>query len=324
MSSSVQQTNGYDIIGDIHGHADALKALLQSMDYRETGGAWRHPERTAVFVGDFIDRGPKQIETVDIVRRMIDAGSARAVMGNHEFNAIAWFLEDPENPGRHLRPHTDKNFKQHERFLAEVIGTPLHRELVDWFMSLPLWLELDGIRIVHACWHDPLIDYLRTRLTKGNVLTMELVAEASRKPQASEGARPDAPNMHNAIEIILKGLEIKLPDGHVFHDKDGHERRHVRTKWWNPDAATYKATALNLTEQQRAELPDTPIPDHARFWKGEGYPVLVGHYWFSGRPEVETDKVAVLDYSIARGGKLVAYRWNGETSLDEELLHWVG
>jgi hypothetical protein len=185
-----------------------LKALLESMDYRETGGAWRHSERTAVFVGDFIDRGPKQVETVDIVRRMIDAGSAKAVMGNHEFNAIAWFLEDLEKPGKHLRPHNDKNFKQHERFLAEVIGTSLHRELVDWFMSLPLWLELDGIRIVHACWHDSLISYLRGQLAEGNLLNEELVVKASCKPQASEGARPDGCNMHNAVEIILKGLEI--------------------------------------------------------------------------------------------------------------------
>lgn len=51
MASGRNDTN-YDIIGDIHGHADALAALLQSMGYRETGGAWRQPERQAIFVGD--------------------------------------------------------------------------------------------------------------------------------------------------------------------------------------------------------------------------------------------------------------------------------
>jgi len=47
----------YDIIGDIHGHAGALCVLLKDMGYQEHGGVWRHAERKAVFVGDFIDRG---------------------------------------------------------------------------------------------------------------------------------------------------------------------------------------------------------------------------------------------------------------------------
>ena len=89
----------YDIIGDIHGHADALKALLSDLGYAERERVWRHPDRQAVFLGDFIDRGPKQVETVGIVRRMVDAGAAQAVMGNHELNAIAWFTKDPSNPG---------------------------------------------------------------------------------------------------------------------------------------------------------------------------------------------------------------------------------
>ncbi len=67
----------YDLIGDIHGHADELVALLAKMGYRETGGAWRHPERTAVFVGDFIDRGPKILETLKIVRPMLEEESAQ-------------------------------------------------------------------------------------------------------------------------------------------------------------------------------------------------------------------------------------------------------
>jgi hypothetical protein len=132
----------YDIIGDIHGHADALKALLADLGYREQGGAWRHPDRQAIFVGDFIDRGPKQIETVTLVRSMIDAGSAQATMGNHELNAIAWFLPDDANPGDYLRPHHspkygDKNFLQHKAFIDAVGGTPQHKAIVDWFLTLP-------------------------------------------------------------------------------------------------------------------------------------------------------------------------------------------
>ncbi len=88
----------YDIIGDIHGHADHLAGLLRLMDYAEIGGVWRHHERMAIFVGDFIDRGPRQLESVRTVRRMVEAGSALAVMGNHEFNAIAWWEPLPAHP----------------------------------------------------------------------------------------------------------------------------------------------------------------------------------------------------------------------------------
>ena len=54
----------YDIIGDIHGHADALERLLQKLGYTRKFGIYSHAEkRKVVFVGDFIDRGPKIRET---------------------------------------------------------------------------------------------------------------------------------------------------------------------------------------------------------------------------------------------------------------------
>lgn len=91
--------DGYDVIGDVHGYADELELLLRDLGYRERGGAWRHPSRTAVFVGDLVDRGPRQVDTVSIVRPMVDAGTARAVMGDHEYNAIVWTIADPDNSG---------------------------------------------------------------------------------------------------------------------------------------------------------------------------------------------------------------------------------
>jgi hypothetical protein len=95
----------YDIIGDIDGQADKLEALLRTLGYRDTVGAWRHQERQAIFVGDFLDRGPAQVRSIDIVRRMVDAGAALAVMGNHELNAIAWHTPDSRRSGDFLRSH---------------------------------------------------------------------------------------------------------------------------------------------------------------------------------------------------------------------------
>ena len=86
---------GYDIIGDIHGHHRTLEALLGQLGYIVSDGVWRHSSRQIIFLGDFIDRGPGQQETLAIVRPMVDQSAALAVMGNHEFNAIAWATIDP-------------------------------------------------------------------------------------------------------------------------------------------------------------------------------------------------------------------------------------
>ncbi|MDQ1319965.1 MAG: hypothetical protein QG655_1208, partial [Actinomycetota bacterium] len=85
----------YDVIGDVHGCATKLRVLLEQMGYRERHGVYEHPERTAVFVGDLIDRGPEHLEVLSLVKAMADAGTARVAMGNHEFNAICYATPDP-------------------------------------------------------------------------------------------------------------------------------------------------------------------------------------------------------------------------------------
>ena len=107
---------GYDIIGDIHGHARTLEALLETLGYDLVEGVYRHPTRKVVFLGDFIDRGPSQRGVIRIVRPMIDGGHALAVMGNHEFNAIAYAT--PRAGGGFFREHNARNYQQHKIFLA--------------------------------------------------------------------------------------------------------------------------------------------------------------------------------------------------------------
>ena len=62
---------GYDILGDIHGYGDELIALLQQLNYRQDGeGIYFHPEHTAIFVGDFIDRGTQNKKVLSTVMPM--------------------------------------------------------------------------------------------------------------------------------------------------------------------------------------------------------------------------------------------------------------
>lgn len=318
----------FDIIGDIHGHADALKTLLSNMGYRKSQGAWRHPDRQAIFVGDFIDRGPNQLETVDLVRRMVDVGSAQAILGNHELNAIAWYLPDPELPGDYLRSHFspkygEKNYRQHAAFLNEITEPSLHKNLIDWFLTLPLWLDLDNIRVVHACWHSSYMDFLKPLLAEGNRLTEDLMIEATREPsEVSEKDNPE-PSVFKAVEALTKGIEIPLPQPHIFQDKDGLQRNRVRIRWWDKNATTFRQSAM-LSESENQTLPELPIPEHVRLGYEEDKPLFVGHYWLDGNPETLSDRVACVDYSVAKGGKLVAYRWQGESVLTKHNFHYDG
>jgi len=100
-----------DIIGDIHGHADKLEELLLKLGYNNNHGTYSHPNRKVLFLGDYIDRGPKIRETLQIVKAMVDSENAIAIMGNHEYNAVCFHFQETE--GGHLRKHLIKNIIQH-------------------------------------------------------------------------------------------------------------------------------------------------------------------------------------------------------------------
>jgi hypothetical protein len=312
---------GYDIIGDIHGQADKLEALLTRMGYRNTAGCWKHADRQAIFVGDFIDRGTDQMRTVNLARRMVEEGAALTIMGNHEFNAIAWHTS---NAGEYLRPHqspNDKNRKQHAAFLAEVEhDASLHQEIIDWFFTLPLWLDLPELRVVHACWHEPFMEYLGPRLIKGRSLSLQLMIEATDESVEKDNAKA---SVFKAVEALTKGIEAPLPDGHFFLDKDGIRRKNVRVRWWDEAATTYPTAAI-MPEENRKVLPDQAIPEHARIKVIQDRPVFFGHYWMTGTPAPLSRNAACVDYSAGNGGALVAYRWDGETLLDAANFAWVG
>lgn len=308
----------YDIIGDIHGQAGKLEALLRKMGYRETKEGWRHPNRQVIFVGDFIDRGPHQLHTLNIVRNMVESGAALAVMGNHELNAIAWHTPHPEKEGEYLRNRFnekgEKNRRQHARFLEEIEHLPdLHHEMVEWFFSLPLWLELPGIRVVHACWHSEYIALLESTLHEGNRLNAALLPVATIPPKEEEQS-PSGLTVYDAVQTLLRGPDVALPYGLFFLDKDGTERRRLRIRWWDCLNTTYAGLGI-LPRDVNVLLPDEPIQDHVCPIIPTDKPIFFGHYWMTGTPRLQADHMACLDYSAGKGGPLVAYRWDGEAKL---------
>ena len=300
---------GYDIIGDIHGCNLTLVKLLTELGYQQgADGIYKHTERKAILLGDFIDRGPGQREVISIVKAMIDAGSALSVMGNHEFNAIAYATRDRVS-GKHLRPHNKKNRKQHQVFLkAYEDDATSKKTAIEWFKSLPLWLDLDDIKIVHACWDKKEIENIKKIQNGSSYLSDDLLHASCQKGNWQ----------YNAIETILKGKEITLPEGQNFSDKDGNVRHEIRVCWWDQSARTYQEAFMG-PEHARTYIPNDEITgDHLIGYTHEEPPVFLGHYWLEGEPEPLADNIACTDYSVAKpGGKLVAYRWDGEKVLDK-------
>ncbi|PHQ33182.1 metallophosphoesterase [Rhodopirellula bahusiensis] len=303
----------YDIIGDVHGHADELVRLLLELGYQRHGQGFRHADRMVLFVGDLIDRGPSISDVIRIARSMVDAGDARVVMGNHEFNAIAFHTAVPGTENQWYREHSEKNRKQHQATLDQLPT----RELVDavaWFRTLPVALELDGLRVVHAAWIEAGIGVISSSLDKFGQFTPAFLTEALRTGSG----------LHTAVEDVLKGPELTLPAGHKIVDKSGHVRNTVRMKWYEPPAGrTYRGYHFGSDD-----VPDLAI-DPSTVEGLVGYPVdappvLVGHYWLTGTPVPLSVNVACTDYSVAKNGKLVAYRWDGETALSAQKFHWVG
>lgn len=142
----------FDIIGDVHGCAGELESLLAQLGY---GVAWKGQHgahsvavsppsgRRAIFVGDFVDRGPRAPDVLRIIMSMVESGAAFAVPGNHDVKFVRWL------DGRDVKPTHGL-----DRTIAQFDPEPQHfRETVRRFIQeLPtyLWLDGGGLAVAHA------------------------------------------------------------------------------------------------------------------------------------------------------------------------------
>ena len=246
---------------------------------------------------------------------MIEQGKALAVMGNHELNALAYPTEDAEAPGEYLRRHSPKNEKQHRQTLEQLRPAEL-AEYLAWFRTLPMWLDLDGLRVVHACWDERAVATVAAALDGRHILTTAFLQSACKKHGALFGP----------VEVVTKGKEFALPDGVSFLDGDGSVRTEIRMRWYLPPCGqTYRTYALQADEVA-CDLPlELSVIEHAAPYPTDAKPVFFGHYWLSApRPEILADNVACLDYGGAKRELLCAYRWQGEPKLTNDHFVWVG
>ncbi len=153
----------FDVVGDVHGCIDELRALLQLLGYAPWGAGYRHPDgRRVVFVGDLVDRGPSSVQVMEVALAMLAAETALLVVGNHDNKFMRWLLGRPVRVARHGLGLT----------IAEVEGLPAEQRTDLWRRSLhvlrraPGYLLLDAGRLVvtHAGILDGMLGHWNRRI----------------------------------------------------------------------------------------------------------------------------------------------------------------
>ncbi|SUQ57291.1 diadenosine tetraphosphatase [Raoultella terrigena] len=286
MPASGQTKSRKIFIGDIHGQYGKLSALLAHLRSRE-----ERDRSLLIFVGDLIDNQPgshiDHPSVLEQVRGEVAAGRAICLMGNHEFNAVGWLMRHPQT-AQPLRPHTANNRRQHQAFLNDVTeDSAQHLLWVEWFKTLPLFVDFGDIRAVHACWDERAIARLRPWLDEENRLKPESWVHAFDKQHV----------LFHLLETILKGPELALPAGYSFEDKTRIERRHIRIRWWLNEATTYRQIA-QVQPEMVSSIPDIALEKSA--YVLPEVPVVVGHYTLSGEPAALSERVVCVDYNAAK------------------------
>lgn len=317
LAHALPPASGYDLIGDVHGCAHTLERLLVLLGYRESDGVWQHPERKVIFLGDIVDRGPRIRESLRLVYNMVQAGQALMIMGNHEHNALTYCTRAPEGFGSEfLRAHTPRHNRLIKETLQQFEYYPEEwAKYLAWFKTLPLFLEHEQFRVVHASWNPSLIRRLQQDYGQ-NALTDELLLESV--VQGSFG--------FTLMEQLTRGTNMKLPEGVEIHSGDGFTRRTFRTHFWAENPQTYGDVVFQ-PDNLPGDLEDRLLTDeektHLNHYGKQERPIFIGHYWCEGVPALVTPNIACLDYSAVKYGKLVCYRYSGESQLDANHFVWV-
>jgi hypothetical protein len=175
------------VIGDIHGCADELQALLDRAGLSE--------DDEIISVGDFIDRGP---DSPAVLGFFASHPSARAVLGNHELKHLRWRRGE-------LRPALSQLITQRQ------FGDS-YDEACAYLETLPLWLELPHARVVHGCIEPgvPLRAQERSVLA-GTMSGTKRLAESYDRPWYE---------LYDDPKPVIVGHEMYREDGQPFVYED--------------------------------------------------------------------------------------------------------
>jgi hypothetical protein len=255
MTPLVQPLNdddGVDIIGDVHGEIEALRALLARLGCDVERG---RSQRPIVFVGDLIDRGPDSVAVVDLVMHLVASGAAKMVLGNHEYNLFhddrkeghGWFYNDDKVDtwfdGVRDVPYESRcaTAAERARFLA-------------FFASLPIALESPTLRVVHAAWTPDAIECARQardfiEFTSQKASCTRADFDLTGAPSIADLHEPRVPVAFHAgladynvakqngvpVKVLTSGPEQPISAGSMPKFLSGKWRMVERSPWWQTD-----------------------------------------------------------------------------------------
>lgn len=320
-----------DVVGDIHGEYEALIDLLAVLNYDENGN---HPEgRKLVFVGDLCDRGPDSPRVILLVKKLVENGNAQVVLGNHELNILqnkpkpgtGWYFEERAPKDHHYLPFESVTPEQKE-------------EIYNFLANLPLALEREDLRVVHAAWNIEAIEKMRT-IPLGSVITEYFKKEteindfistsgllaayrAEEKKFKNELEDPKAVlpfldttaqynmahQMMNPMRVLTSGVEQKCE--HSFY-AGGKWRFVERCTWWNtyedqtPVIVGHFWRKINQEESDPNSLENNVFEGIAPLeWHGKHNNVYCVDYSVGGR-FIERNN----DIELGSNTKLAALKW---------------
>ncbi|MGW0314434.1 polynucleotide kinase-phosphatase [Streptomyces flavidovirens] len=273
-------TGPFDIIGDIHGCRSELETLLGKLGYVDGS----HPEgRTAVFVGDLVDRGPDSPGVLRRVMGMVASGDALCVPGNHE-NKLGRYLKGRNVQHTHGLAETIEQLEKEDDTFKEQV-----REFIDGLVS---HYVLDGGNLV-VC-HAGLPEKYHGR-TSGRVRSHALYGDTTG-------------------ETDEFGLPVRYPWAEDYRGRAAVVYGHTpvpNTSWINnticlDTGAVFggKMTALRWPERELIDVPAEQV------WYEPVKPLTTeapgGH---DGRP---------LDLADVHGRRVVETRHMGRVAVREE------
>jgi polynucleotide kinase-phosphatase len=283
MNDKRNLTGPFDVIGDVHGCREELEELLAELGYLPTSGSLRHPDgRTAVFVGDLVDRGPDTPGVLRLVMAMVSSGAALVVCGNHEQKLVRALRGRKVRVSHGLAESLDQLAAQDEEFRVKV------QAFCD---SLIAHYVLDGGKLVVA--HAGLPERYHGRAS-GRVRSVALYGDTTG-------------------ETDEYGLPVRYPWARDYRGSANVLYGHTPTpevEWINGTLCLDtgcvfggKLTALRYPEREIVEVKAKQV------WYEPAKPL---------RPEVQEREPAVLELADVTGKRVIHTQHHGRIGVSAE------
>ena len=285
--TTIDNTSLY-FIGDVYGRLDKLNDLLVEIDFDINDPESSIQFVKLVFCGNLIAANPgeniEHIALLTLVKEMVDKGFAYCLLGSNEFEVIGWSKHHPITDKPYLPENMIENpndlSQQRPVFIQEFAqGDEQLFKWVDWFMALPIYLDFDHIRAIHACWDNNVINQLNPYLSIKELKEHDNDQSVSSKSQANA--------VHNVSLIAPNSLSQQF--------------------WPATFDTSHPLSSLMASCLNYPNLQLTDTHPHQQL----SVPVVIGHYPQDSFPDIQNEHLVCVNYNAGTEDyPLVSFAWH--------------